>query len=386
MNFTIAKNIGIIAAVGVFLISSIYAPRVNIEDRAIVHAVGVDKAGEDYEVSLQVFSTTQSGSNTPIDPSQPNMKVISAKGKTIYEGVKNCELILGSDAFIGHNKLILFGSSLYSEELDSLLDWFRRENENYLGVAVAYAENTAKEILEAPLTEGAMAAENLEGVIKYAVDSGTTVKSDLLTLINDLSEEGGCGALPVISVIEEKNSESGSQQQEQGGSQSEQQSGKYIEIKKTAILKDKKTVGVLDPSQTAGMLWISGKMKNCTVSLKSSDSSFNVRLESKKTSRKINIKDGRVVLKVNIKADLRLMEDVSEKTRSEAVGLARERIISDCKNASEAVIETLKADGLGIMKGLRASCPGFYKQNVGNYEKILEHMIIEISVQSSLST
>ena len=80
MNFTIAKNIGIIAAVGVFLISSIYAPRVNIEDRAIVHAVGVDKAGEDYEVSLQVFSTTQSGSNTPIDPSQPNMKVISAKG------------------------------------------------------------------------------------------------------------------------------------------------------------------------------------------------------------------------------------------------------------------------------------------------------------------
>ena len=107
-------------------------------------------------------------------------------------------------------------------------------------------ENTAKEILEAPLTEGAMAAENLEGVIKYAVDSGTTVKSDLLTLINDLSEEGGCGALPVISVIEEKNSESGSQQQEQGGSQSEQQSGKYIEIKKTAILKDKKAVGVLD--------------------------------------------------------------------------------------------------------------------------------------------
>ena len=134
------------------------------------------------------------------------------------------------------------------------------------------------------------------------------------------------------------------------------------------------------------MLWISGKMKNCTVSLKSSDSSFNVRLESKKTSRKINIKDGRVVLKVNIKADLRLMEDVSEKTRSEAVELARERIISDCKNASEAVIETLKADGLGIMKGLRASCPEFYKQNVGNYEKILEHMIIEISVQSSLST
>lgn len=360
-------------------------PNVEIEDRAIVHAIGVDKSEEGYEVSLQVFATGGSGSDTPIDPSQPNMKIISGKGDTIYEGVKQCELILGSDAFIGHNKLILFGKSLYNEDMDKLLDWFRKENENYLGVTVAYSETSAKDVLNVPLTEGSSTIENLDDIMKYAVTSGETVECDLLRLTNDLALPMGEGLVPVISVVEEKGGQQGGKTEGGSGgggsSGKEQESVKHLRITKTAVLKDKKAVGIIDADEAAGVLWITGKMKKNAVMLSTEEQSFNAEIKKRYVKDEMELKDGKPVLNLRIYAEMRIAEDVGDDVKKEASQLAEKKILEQCRKAAEKLLDEYKTDGLNIAKRVKFYLPTVYKSFEQDFDRLISATEINIYVR-----
>ena len=77
----------ILIALGISLVFSSVGNAMDIDERTLVHAIGIDLKDGKYDVSMQVFKTGGSGSDTPIDVSQSNMCVVKSSGKTVSEAL-----------------------------------------------------------------------------------------------------------------------------------------------------------------------------------------------------------------------------------------------------------------------------------------------------------
>ena len=64
---------------------------IEISNRTLVHAVGIDEDDSGCTVTLQIFKTDGSGTDTVIDPSQTNTRVISNTAPTFNEAMSLCE-------------------------------------------------------------------------------------------------------------------------------------------------------------------------------------------------------------------------------------------------------------------------------------------------------
>ena len=72
----------------VTLLSSSFGRQVDIEERVLCHAMGVDYENGEYNVSLQVFKTQSMGSDTPLDVSQSNIQTVNCKGRSIRDAIE----------------------------------------------------------------------------------------------------------------------------------------------------------------------------------------------------------------------------------------------------------------------------------------------------------
>ncbi len=333
----------------------------EIDRRSIVHAVGVDKNEQGYEVSLQIFSPSGSGSDTPVDVSKSNTKVVSAVGETIYDGMKGCEKLLGGEAFMGHNKFIIFGKSLYGEDMYELLGWFRKENENYLGVTVGYSESTAKEILDIKLTDGASAVENMELIHSYAVKNGTTAQGDLLVLFNDLALTTKSGFLPVFSVKDKEKSDNSDKEEPE----------QYLEINKTALLKGGTVAGFLNPDEVSGVLWLTGKLDKCKVTVMINGDYFDVELENKSVFPKVFEEGGKLVASFKINAEARVVEELPSDVKRHICELSQQKILENCQKAIKKTVDNYQTDVLRIEKLIKFYKPSIFRQYSDNFEKII---------------
>lgn len=349
----------------------------EIDQRTIVHAVGIDKNEEGYEVSLQIFSPSGQGSDTPIDVSKSNTKVVSAVGETIYDGVKNCEYLLGGDIFLGHNKFIIFGSSLYQEDMWELLQWFYKENENYLGVTVGYAENSAKEVLDVKLDDGTSSVENMERIYEYAVSSAKTSGGDLLVLFNSLSQTQKSGLLPVFSVKDKKKSDEGEAEQ---GEEKEQ----YFEINSTAVLKNGKVVGEVFGEEMQGILWLTGKMDKCKATLEDGQEKFDVEIKKENTFCKVFFEGEKLVLCCDIKATVRVVEELDSDARKKVCALSQKKILESCEKAVEKTIDELGVDVLRIEKLVKFYQPSVFRQYADDFFKVISSIEIRSTAQCKI--
>lgn len=153
-------------------------------DRAMVHAVGIDKSGEGYSVTLQVFRPDSEGSDTRLDPAKANIFVISASAPTVEEAMTVCEGRLGEFLFIGHMQVIVLGRGVSFEDPGRLFSVFLKSKESYLGVKLACTDGKASELLSAELSEGAVAAQNIVSIIERHAENSMTAVCDLLGAVS----------------------------------------------------------------------------------------------------------------------------------------------------------------------------------------------------------
>lgn len=347
----------------------------EIDQRAIVHAVGIDKSDEGFEVSLQIFSPSGSGSDTPVDVSKSNTKVVSATGKTIYEGMKNCEKLIGGEAFMGHNKFVVFGKSLYGEDMEKLLGWFRKENENYLGVTVGYCEGSAKDVLDIKLTEGVSAVENMELIYEYALKNGTTAKGDLLMLFNDLALATKSGFLPVFSVKDKGNSDEGDEEEKE----------QYLEINRAAVLKDGRIAGFISGDEISGVLWLSGQMDKNNITVEYGGEEIDVELEKKLVIPKLFEENGRLVLGYSITAEARVVEELSSELKRNVCQLSQKKILSDCEKAIKKTVDEYATDVLRIEQLVKFYKPEVFKMYSEDFSRVINDIEFRANAVVKLS-
>ena len=99
---------------------------INIEKTAIIVALGIDRADEDLEVSVQIAVPQASNQN-----STNSDAILSAKDRTLYGALEKISLQTGWYPKLTFCNLIIMGQDLVKENFTPIIDYILTSNENF---------------------------------------------------------------------------------------------------------------------------------------------------------------------------------------------------------------------------------------------------------------
>lgn len=277
-------------------------PSVELTQRAIVQAIGVDTAGEKYRVTLQIFFPE--GGDSGIDAGKQNAKVISVEGETISDAIQVATLQQGKKIFYGHNRLLIIGEETAKNGIREILPFFNNAYQTRPSTDVMIAEGTAEEILTANIKQGIVPAESIQKMIENHSENASVVQARLLDVIEAIYDESKSVAVPKIKLTEEAKETAN-----QGGEEEESVEPTHLmTIDGTAVLKAEKLIGYLDTPQTRGLVWLTGKVKRTFVVFpyrtdkNSEEQMVSIEIYQSDTHTKVTMAGGKPVFSVQIKA------------------------------------------------------------------------------------
>lgn len=371
---------------------------IEISDRALVHAVGIDKDDSGYTVTLQIFTSQGSGSDTQIDPSKPNTRVITNKAKTFNEAMALCENQLGNYLFIGHNQIIVLGSDTDFSQPDELLNYFIRNRENFLGVDIVLAEKTAQEILNVQISSGAITTENFKETVKMYKEKGSLIPSDMVSFLNECMKPDQSATLPIVSTKknEDKKSSQGEGQGESGGQSqggesggggqsgggSEQQSqNTTYDIKETAVISGGKIVGKIDAQQAQCISLMTDKTDYGMITVKYKDEDLGLLLKVRKSKAEVFVENNKLVHNVNI--SLTAVTENNTYTQKDKDNISKEvekKLKKQCEETYAKVAGGYNADVFDLYRLVKHFQPKIYLRYQDNYQLLKDNTILQVNI------
>ena len=318
---------------------------VEIQDRLLCHALGIDFSGGEYEVSAQVFKPSGAGSDTPVDITQSNIEIVSGRGKTVGEALEQCENKRGKEMFLGHLQLICFGKSVDLSSPRRLCEFCLKDKSVYLGVDICLSDTTAKELMSAELSNDMLATENYVSVVEKNAKKSRTVRCRLLDLFNS-EGEGKCAVLPVLAVV-------------QPSEEQKELTEPALKVTNTALVTGGKAADVkLDPDSSAGLFLLMSGSEEADMVLQNEDGQFSVRVSKKSCSTTVEQGGGTLLYRARLTVVVHRIKDTAFDTDAEEVArLVGRRLKEQFEKLFERCENEACADICGIRKLLRQSFP-----------------------------
>lgn len=171
---------------------------VEVNDRAFVQIMGIDKFSDVYSVSLQLYKP--SGNGSP-DTESENSVCISGEGKDLNSAISTCEMRSGNKIFLGHLKSIILGSGIASpaDELNTLIDLRSNFGTVPLSCPVFYSY-APSEITSLLSKQGLYSAEHLTDLIESNTNFGKTFYAPVCGILRADLHPVGYKAIPDVYI------------------------------------------------------------------------------------------------------------------------------------------------------------------------------------------
>lgn len=227
----------------------------ELDDLALITAIGVDKINDQYVVTTQVVNpatiAAQKGGGN-----QSPVVTYKTKGKSISEALQKRTTLSDRENYTSQLKVLVIGESLAREGLGDMLDYFSRSRatEPIFYICIAKG-NTAENILEVmtPFTQSP--ADLIYSSIKTQVKTkGAIIGNMMDDLIANLSNEGEEAKLTGIEIIGSK----------KGGSEENIKKiapDAFLKIDNIGVFHHDKLVGWFNEKESIGLNFILNKIE-----------------------------------------------------------------------------------------------------------------------------
>lgn len=344
----------------------------DVEEYAVVHAVGIDKADVGFRVSFQIFRVASSGSLTPVDSSKTNVEIVSSEGETIDSTVSQCERQLGKRMFFGHNRLLVISEEL--GEIYPCLDYFAKKNDAYIGMTVGVCEQSAEDILNCDISSGTIAAETMERVFEVAYEQGESVEYDFMKLVADYIDSGSSAALPIVEkrtqAIANKSKESGEPAQD------------ALTVSRAAIVKGGSFAGCIDADEVLGISFFRSSVDDADLTLDIDGAPQSVKAKSISSSCSLSVTDGGAALQKNLTVKLTCDTQVTSEERDKLTAAAEKKLGEHIKSAVDAALKEYSADILGLSRLIRQRDYNEYLEFREDPISYLSRLTVNVSVKA----
>lgn len=342
---------------------------IQLNERAIVQAVGLDWKDGEYALTLQIFDPEAAeGDDTS------GGKMLRAEGKTISEAMRNANLKQGQEIFWGHTKLIIIGDQIARDGIEAVIDYFNADAQSRPNMDVLIADGEAGEVLSEPLDSTILPVLSTKMMLEGYQDNGKLVRSQLKGIAGSLENPSVGAYLPLAAFSGDEKNPS-------------------IQIVGTAILSDGRITGTFSPEETRGILWAAGEVGKTQLTLE--DSSLGVTtldVVDSDVTVAAYIQDGAPFYQVSIRVKSNVSEELSP-----VRGLSlserydryeeeqRQLVCRETEHALERLFHEISCDALGYANILMQQQPEYWKANGEDYAASLRNVQFSVTVDSTIN-
>lgn len=166
----------------------------DIENRAIVSAIGLDRYGDGVLLTIEIVNT--------IDDEKQYAKpqIISENGLNVAEAINNISASLSKNLFYSHCGIIALGEGLLPEHIEDMMNFCFNNNEITLLLKIVCAKN-AKELLSVEPASMSISAYEIMSILDSRQKNlSIGYKNSFITVQNNRATPGHIFSLPFFSV------------------------------------------------------------------------------------------------------------------------------------------------------------------------------------------
>lgn len=354
----------------------------ELNELAIVVAMGIDKVENEYEVSLQVVNPSEVSSKQG-NSGRSSVVTYHAKGKSVFEAIREMTTVTPRKPYFSHIQILVLGEELAKNGISESLDFFSRDHELRSDFYVIVSDETsASEILSifSPLEK--IPASKLYNSLEVSEKAwAPTTYIHIHDLVNEISKKGKNAVLTNIRIVGE--ADLGKER---------------INIEKIdpparlkysglAIFKQDKLVGILTEKESKGYNYIKNNVKN-TLGLIACPKGGNLSMEvtNAKTKVKGKVKNGvpSIHVKINIKqnvGEVNCSIDLSKKKTNDYINKeSRARVKKIVEDALDTIQKDYQIDVLGFGEAIYRADYKEWKKIENEWDELFPNVKVNVSV------
>lgn len=369
----------------IFLFTGCFNYR-ELNEIAIASAIGLDKTGDGYVVTIQVMNTKKA-SETGTSNEQLKFITFTTSGVTLQDAIRKSILDSSRRIYPNHVQTLIIGEDLAKNGISDVLDMFFRGVEFRKQTPVLIAKNsTAEEVLNV--------VTPLESLNSKNIRDGLSVDSKYLGIGDNISFEDLVGTfldsnkeiiLPSVSINGTK-----SDGEKIENIETADPSVRLIESS-LAVFKGDHLIGFLDNKQSIDLNFVRNKINNTILTYECGDNKY---LSSEIMSNKTSIEFSESPLKAHIKINgiLNINEITCDIDLEDPVVIdeieadLEEELKNDVYNTIKYIIEEYNSDVFGFRDFLYKNKTKYYKEIKDDwYDSIFPNMDIDVDVNFNLT-
>ncbi|QZY54580.1 Ger(x)C family spore germination protein [Crassaminicella profunda] len=347
----------------------------EINDMSIAVGMAVDYDKENHKVILttEVVYPMVANGDTKIKP-----EIIKAKGKNIFEAIRNMIPLTGKKVFWAHAKVIIISEEVAKNEdmLISLVDFAKRDAEYRDDIwMILSKEKTAGEILKTDVLVQDIVSFQLEDILKNERGVEKYEAIPLWKFVDDLAAEGIQPSLPTVKITSYKDK-------------------KIAEMYGTGVFKGTKLVGWLNGDETRSFLFVIDKIKGGVIVVEEGTPKEPIRVAleifKNKTKVKSIYENGELTMKINTETTVNINElesqidFINEKGRSKVKKDAEKLLESKIKKIIKKVQKEYNSDIFGFGSIVEREHPKVWKEVKKDWDKIFRELKIEVNSEINI--
>ncbi len=357
----------------VLLLSGCSTPGLELKNRLIVQAIGIDETQDGVRVTLQTLNTEMAGNpNSGADLGEVT-RCLTVEGATVSEAISNAAKSEGKQPLISQNRLIVFGRETAKSGLYTHLDYFVRNASTRLTVPVAVSDTTAEELVSASLGENVLTADSITDILDGARYNTNIVSQALYEFVNQLSSELTDAFIPVLRM-------------EEAGEENK------ISMYSVGVFQDDRMSYELSADDVTALMLLTDKAQSGYFSVDNEAYSAQTVLRIKKTGTKIQskVQNGKILFNVQVKMTVDILETRSDTPFSldkayllQTEALAQQRISEMIEAAVRRCFLEQNSDPFGFGQRFWKKYPAQFKSDVVHWRNALP--TVEVKTQADVS-
>lgn len=262
-------------------------PHTELDEKAIILAIGIDYEEEEYSVTFQHYSPTGLGGQTLVDNSQPNVLTASGKGRDVFEALEDASIKCGCELMLGVTQIIIIGEDAAKNSVADVIDFSKSFFQCHPDMLVAVAEGKAEDYMQVKFSEGIVSTQKLKYLLSNAQRMGRIKLPAALDLFIALQTEQQSTCLPRLKLIEDGKSDAS-------------EDGKSIEISGGVLIKNGKSRDDTDMDTMKGLQLIEGCGSDTTVTFDHEGEMTSVGLIGIKRKTVPVYEEGKLIFQVTL--------------------------------------------------------------------------------------
>ncbi|MFD1955047.1 Ger(x)C family spore germination protein [Paenibacillus thailandensis] len=360
--------------------------RRELNDLAIAVAVGIDKADNNYRVSVQVVDPSEvaakkgGGTRTPVTMYQ-------SSGQTIMEAIRRMTTVSPRKIYASHLRMLVVQEQVAKEGIGEVLDLLSRDHEVRTDFYIVVAKDTrAADTLKILTHLESIPANHLFSSLQTSQRSWSpTVAVTLDRLIADIVSEGKNPAVTGLRVKGEREiGETRQNVEEIAASAQLQYSG-------LAVFKKDKLVGWLDETESKAYNYILDQVTG-SAGIVPCPGGGKVSLEvvRSKTKVKSKLENGEPRIKITVQIELSVSEvtcgiDLTKRESIEQLEkLEENKVRNFITETIKRVQRDYQSDIFGFGDVIHRSHPKYWKTAKADWDRRFAQLPVDLNVESNI--